>query len=298
MCLYSWCVHCDRGFIGFWRCGDDDTVVLLCQACGLLWLQPLLVESTEYVRSERRPSYPIPGRQVCLGDPPARWATREEVEDKDWGWHIANNPAYAYERSQVKSRRVRLTHAGCVICSQGTLGFWRCDRSGRLVLMCDECSLVLVSPEVIFPPLLVEPSWEGRWATRQEVAERGWHFFVDRDHGELWRETEFAVSLRDPEKEMWAHSRCDACPEGVVGFWRCGDAVVLLCDTCGLVWTSPSAVGKEARLATNFLPTCAIPGQDAVLGSPPFRWATRTEIAARGWSEWVLGERRELAGRR
>lgn len=300
MSLHSWCITCDQGFIAFWRCGDDGTVVLLCQACGLLWLAPSLVETSDRVRSDRRPSYPIPGRAVCLGDAPARWATRDEIRAKGWDWYIEDNPEYAYHKAHLIPLRRRLTHAPCVVCSEGTFGFWRCDRDGLMLLRCEECSCVRASPTAMVPPVLTETRYDGRWATRQEVTEMGWHFFVAQDHGVAWRETEFAVSLRDPAKEMWAHSRCEACPQGLVGFWRCGDAgnVVLLCDTCGLLWRSPAAVGKEARLATSFHPTCPVPGQDAVLGSPPSRWATRAEIEARGWGELVLGARGALAGQR
>jgi Zn-finger protein len=293
--LHSWCSICDQGFIGFWRCGENETIVLLCQTCGSLWLEQSLAGTTDCVPSQHNLTYPIPGRTVRLGDPPARWATFEEISRKGWQCHIENNPEVAYGKGKPYGRK--LAFSPCIFCSEGTLGFWRCDDSGMLVLMCDECSLVRDNPALDNALAEIDVNYTGRWATRQEVAERGWHFFVHSDDGVIWRETEFALSFRDPEKEMWASSRCKACEEGLIGFWRCGEegTIVLLCDVCGLLWRDPSLVDTRDRSASNFHPTFPILEQRVFLGSPPFRWATRAEIEAKGWGQFIEGERRELA---
>lgn len=83
MLFHSWCLFCQQGWVGFWRCGADGTIVLICRECSMLSLDPELVGSNRF-SSGFHPDYQVPGTSTRLGDPPSRWATLEEVTAKGW----------------------------------------------------------------------------------------------------------------------------------------------------------------------------------------------------------------------
>jgi hypothetical protein len=78
---------------------------------------------------------------------------------------------------------------------------------------------------------------------------------------------------------------CNLCQAGVVGLWLCSDGrIVLMCDECDAAWIDPS----HTECVDHFLPTngTILPG----LGCQIMRWATREEVVAAGWEEYIAGE--------
>ncbi len=90
------CAFCDhQGWLGFYRCGDSATIILLCDECDTVWTSP-----------EERNSGGTPSR---VGDPPnylvkqlgvsisgGRDATREEIAA--YGWEAEIQGEYQYQR--------------------------------------------------------------------------------------------------------------------------------------------------------------------------------------------------------
>lgn len=86
--VHSLCAGFCEGLIAFWRCGEDGTVVLLCDECGHLWMNPASVGNEDCLSTAGHPEFQLPGGKVLLGDPPCRWATREEIEQRGWSQFI------------------------------------------------------------------------------------------------------------------------------------------------------------------------------------------------------------------
>lgn len=82
----------------------------------------------------------------------------------------------------------------CPICAQGQIGFRKCANSPQIVLMCDECDSVWLDPDSVTANNVIyleSPNFEiplqncsminSRWATRDEVCQRGWEKYCGRD---------------------------------------------------------------------------------------------------------------------
>jgi Zn-finger nucleic acid-binding protein len=77
------CPSCDAGLLGFRRCDDGKTLVLMCDECDAVWLDPA-DQTIEAVRYPGVHSFKIPGLPYKLGGGAAGWATRAEVERAGW----------------------------------------------------------------------------------------------------------------------------------------------------------------------------------------------------------------------
>lgn len=82
------CPFCDQGMVGFRRCSDGVMIILLCDECEALWLDParrtvddLLWPSPPYAQ--------IPGSPHSMFGGRSGWATRDEVERAGWQDYIA-----------------------------------------------------------------------------------------------------------------------------------------------------------------------------------------------------------------
>lgn len=75
----------------------------------------------------------------------------------------------------------------CPACEQGTLGLRICSSQQDLVILCDECDALWLSPDTSAPPLFPDqpelpcPACEGNlmdppahWASLGELFQRGW----------------------------------------------------------------------------------------------------------------------------
>lgn len=83
------CPFCRYGTIVFGKCSDNKTIVLICEECESIWLDPQKV-GIEYMLDAPPPGYYVATLECCsIALPPARWATEEEILERGWGKYIA-----------------------------------------------------------------------------------------------------------------------------------------------------------------------------------------------------------------
>lgn len=76
------CPICQQGKVGFRKCANSTSIVLMCDECDSIWLEPNLVEVDNVIYLEP-PDFVIPSLNCSLLN--SRWASREEVNRKGWG---------------------------------------------------------------------------------------------------------------------------------------------------------------------------------------------------------------------
>lgn len=83
---------------------------------------------------------------------------------------------------------------------------------------------------------------------------------------------------------------CPVCHTGVIGVRRCSDglAMVLMCDECETVWTSPEEIAISNALDAE-PPEFLVSGLDVAIAGGAAGWATEGEVAHKGWSAFVKG---------
>jgi hypothetical protein len=64
--------------------------------------------------------------------------------------------------------------------------------------------------------------------------------------------------------------------------------IVLACDECDAVYTTPSNVKLEQAVCPQS-PDFIIPGLSCSLRFPEARFATKDEIESKGWGELIVG---------
>jgi hypothetical protein len=82
-------------------------------------------------------------------------------------------------------------HDTCPFCGQGAIGFLHCIDTLDVILLCDECDSAWLDPATITaqearfpdPPDFLVPGvqcslYRTRWATRQEIVQRGWERYI------------------------------------------------------------------------------------------------------------------------
>ena len=89
--VQGYCPFCRSGGIGFRRCSDGTTIVLMCEECEALWMDPARRDVDDLVFPA--PSgYEVPGMTCSIGDDVgvAGWATREQIARLGWEGYIAS----------------------------------------------------------------------------------------------------------------------------------------------------------------------------------------------------------------
>jgi hypothetical protein len=83
--------HCQfdglDGEIGFRLCADGKTIILMCDECHAVWLDPEHLEIERFL-SPQPPEFVVPGLKCSVRFPESRWATREEVTNYGWSDYI------------------------------------------------------------------------------------------------------------------------------------------------------------------------------------------------------------------
>jgi len=92
---------------------------------------------------------------------------------------------------------------------------------------------------------------------------------------------------------LFVRDICPICEHGAVGFVFCADTadMILMCDECDSVWLDPTTTTDQAAQFTE-PPDFIVPGLPCSLLRS--RWATRQEIAQRGWADHIAGEGKAL----
>jgi hypothetical protein len=85
---------------------------------------------------------------------------------------------------------------------------------------------------------------------------------------------------------------CPKCKQGLLGLRVCGGAdrhLVIVCDECDAVWTTPDT---SRRATYPEQPELPCPKCGASLREKPARWATLRDIRRAGWEDKIEGEYR------
>lgn len=85
--IHNPCTRCGSN-IGFWICGDGTTMVLRCERCEKVWLDPSKVSSPN-VNRKNEVEYVSPTTIPTFRRGVSRWATPEEIQAKGWNEWIA-----------------------------------------------------------------------------------------------------------------------------------------------------------------------------------------------------------------
>lgn len=87
------CDFCDhQGWLGFYLCGDQETIVLLCDECDTVYSSPLDKNRGNPTRLSDAPEYRVEALNVSIAG--GRDATRAEVAAKGWGAYVEGEYAY------------------------------------------------------------------------------------------------------------------------------------------------------------------------------------------------------------
>lgn len=86
--LRGQCPHCEYGQLGFRRCSDGATIVLMCDECDFVWLDPDHRTLDDAAFPDMDTSK-VPGTNLAVGGGAAGWATRDEVARAGWQAYIA-----------------------------------------------------------------------------------------------------------------------------------------------------------------------------------------------------------------
>jgi hypothetical protein len=82
------CPACFAGAVGFRRCSNEQSIVLMCNECDAVWLQPSEV-TLESAFFPTAPEYAVPSLDCSLASPAADWAKRDEIKSVGWEGFIA-----------------------------------------------------------------------------------------------------------------------------------------------------------------------------------------------------------------
>lgn len=81
------CPICGGGSIGFRRCGGITKLVLMCDECDAVWLEPTETSAASALFPEG-PDFRVPGCTFTVGGTGARWATWDEVAAAGWKEYV------------------------------------------------------------------------------------------------------------------------------------------------------------------------------------------------------------------
>jgi hypothetical protein len=83
------CPVCIYGSIGYWRCSDGKTIVLICNECDSVWLHPENIDLENLHISTASDDIMIEIGCSLTGND-AGYATREDIERQGWQKQVRN----------------------------------------------------------------------------------------------------------------------------------------------------------------------------------------------------------------
>ncbi len=77
------CPMCTTGKVGFRRCAPGLHIVLMCDDCNSVWLQPdgVFADTALYPQA---PDFVVPTLHCSIRRPLSDWARREEIAQAHW----------------------------------------------------------------------------------------------------------------------------------------------------------------------------------------------------------------------
>lgn len=82
------CPICCAGAIGFRKCSDGTTMVLMCNECDAVWKSPDRISADSAV-FPAAPEFVVEETGCSVAAPGATWAEQQEIEAREWGAFIA-----------------------------------------------------------------------------------------------------------------------------------------------------------------------------------------------------------------
>ena len=73
------CPVCSYGNVGFRKCSDQKTIVLMCDECDAVWLDKGEIKSENAIFPEA-PDFNLPGSSISIANPKASWASIEDIK--------------------------------------------------------------------------------------------------------------------------------------------------------------------------------------------------------------------------
>jgi hypothetical protein len=84
----AFCPICKWGAIGFRQCSDGKTIVLMCDECDAVWLDPQEIDS-DHALFPAPPEFLVPTLECSVSVPLSHWATQKEITTRGWACYIA-----------------------------------------------------------------------------------------------------------------------------------------------------------------------------------------------------------------
>ena len=90
--LESNCNICLEGALGFLRCSDGKTVVIMCDQCSSVWLRPEAINGPPVALEP--PKFLLPDSPISTSGGASGWATLDEVRSAGMSAFAASDREY------------------------------------------------------------------------------------------------------------------------------------------------------------------------------------------------------------
>jgi hypothetical protein len=87
------CPVCVDGILGFYKCSDNYTIVIMCEECNSVWLNPADIENKEPIYP-RSPEFNIPELNVSMSGGGSGWAAYEDITRAGMGNFVSYDRKY------------------------------------------------------------------------------------------------------------------------------------------------------------------------------------------------------------
>lgn len=87
------CVVCGDGILGFLRCSDGKTIVIMCEECNSVWLSPNEVARESPIYPEA-PDFILPESCVSIIGGDSGWASHDEIKSAGFEAYVSEKRQY------------------------------------------------------------------------------------------------------------------------------------------------------------------------------------------------------------
>jgi hypothetical protein len=84
------CPICSNGAIGFRKCSDGRTIVLMCDECNAVWLRPDAIKQEAAIYPSA-PDYIVSAVGCSIASPNASWAELHDIKAAGWEKFVAGH---------------------------------------------------------------------------------------------------------------------------------------------------------------------------------------------------------------
>ena len=87
------CPVCEDGILGFLKCSDGKTIVVMCEECCSVWLKPDEIGCEEPIYPQA-PDFRLPNTDISVKGGGSEWAAYEEIIDIGFGVYVSKEREY------------------------------------------------------------------------------------------------------------------------------------------------------------------------------------------------------------